>query len=272
MGGYTRKYPTQLGFLGCGSMGGAILAGLLKSKQMEPNQIWVSTRSSSQRLVEEWGVNDCSIDLLLQKCERIILAVKPQQLSNVVDALQRGLTTKHVVISLLAGTSVTTLEDELSPARILRTMPNLASHVEAGCTLLYQSKALSRDELIECETIFSTIGHVEWLAHEEDFHAATALSGCGPAFIALIAEALADTAVSRGLTRAVAQRLTAHTIMGTGELLKSLNPAILKDKVSSPHGVTIQGVLALEQAGVRGGVVKAMQAAIMRSEEMENSK
>ena len=149
-------------------------------------------------------------------------------------------------------------------------MPNLPAQVGLGATLLFSHPSPEPSALTDADrevvsALFDAVGLSEWLASEELFHAGTALSGCGPAYLFMAAEALADAGVLLGLTRATSQRLAAQTLYGSGALALTGHPAALKDGVTSPGGVTIAGVRALEQRAFRSSLIEAVIAAAERS-------
>ena len=275
-----RTAPNKIGFLGCGHMGRAILSGLLARDVVSASQIHVSARSSALATAERFGVNAGAPHELLERCDVLILAIKPQQLSalegwvakwrEMFDTSQRA----PLMISLLAGVTLAQLRALIPDAfSLTRVMPNLPAEVGLGVTLCCAERRGSDDveatrALEQTTTLFEPLGHVETFDHEDSLHAATAISGCGPAYLFNVIEALADAGVHEGLKRDVALRLAAHTVWGSGALAATEHPAILKDRVTSPRGVTIAGVRSLERAGVRGAVIEAVIAASERSRAM----
>jgi pyrroline-5-carboxylate reductase len=150
-------------------------------------------------------------------------------------------------------------------------MPNIPVEISQGATLAYSPTPLSELHSEAIDRLFGAVGLLEWLSSEEHFHAGTAISGCGPAYLWVMIEALADAGVAQGLSRAVAQRLAAQTMLGSGAMALEAHPALLKDRVTSPGGVTIEGVRALERSGVRSALIEAVACATSRSQALDQA-
>lgn len=191
----------------------------------------------------------------------IILCVKPSNLSEISPYVKGEV---KALYSVLAGTSLESLHT-ISAKAYVRAMPNLAAEKGLSMTALVGDAAL-RDEAI---TLFESIGTSVWLGSEKELDIATALSGSGPAYLALIAEALSDGAVREGLKREDAMTLMRGLFKGFGELIQTIHPALLKDNVMSPGGTTAAGYGALENSGVRDGCMEAIRAAHGRAKEMK---
>ena len=197
------------------------------------------------------------------KCSEktIILCVKPSNLHEISPYLKER---AKALYSVLAGTSLESLHS-IDAEGYVRAMPNLAAEKGLSVTALVGDSAL-RDEAI---ALFDSIGTSVWLGSEKELDIATALSGSGPAYLALIAEALCDGAVREGLKRDDALTLMRGLFKGFGELIQTIHPALLKDNVMSPGGTTAAGYGALENNGVREGCMQAIRAAHARAQEMK---
>lgn len=279
--------PTQgltLGFLGCGYMGRALLSGFLSSGIVHPDSVIISARSTAASTAETFGVRWGTPEEVIREATVILLAIKPQQapdyLPHWFSSLDQHSAHPPLIISLLAGVNVSQLERLIGhKGRVIRVMPNLPASVGLGVTLAHVpqhfiepsplSSSTQPSDRQRCELLFRGVGHLEWIEDESDMHAATAISGSGPAYVFMAIEALADAGVALGLKRAVAQRLAAHTIEGSGAMAKETSPASLKDRVTSPGGVTIQGVRCLEKNTFRSAWIEAVIVATERSREME---
>jgi pyrroline-5-carboxylate reductase len=260
-------HAEALGFIGCGQMGGALLAGWLRAGLADPRLTWVADPGAGPALAAQHGVQLGGIAEVLARCDRVVLAVKPQ---IVAEALRDvTFSARHLVLSVVAGLDHGTLSARCAPARVVRCMPNVACGVGAGVTLVLAGGTAPAD-LALAEHYFSAVGSVEPLAREAWFHAGTAVSGCGPAFAFVAMEAMTDAAVAEGLPRPLAARLAAQTWAGAGALALAEpgSPAILKDRVTSPAGATIEGVRALEREGMRAALWAAVAAATRRSQEL----
>jgi len=188
----------------------------------------------------------------------VLLCVKPANVAEVGGKLQGR---AEALYSVLAGTSLETLKSHISAGGYVRAMPNLAATVGRSMT------TLTGDCVLETEavTLFNAVGNTLWVGSEKELDIATALAGSGPAYLALIAEALADGAVKQGLKRGDAMTLMRGLFSGFGELIQTEHPALLKDGVMSPGGTTAAGYAALEAAGVRSGCIDAVEAAYRRT-------
>ena len=191
----------------------------------------------------------------------ILFCVKPNNI-EIVGAKLNG--KANVVLSILAGTSLETIRDNLDTKFVVRVMPNLASSVGKSMTTLTGDVEF-RDT---AKDIMSSIGKVLWLDSEKEIDIATALAGSGPAYLALIAEALADGAVKQGLKREYAMEVMRGLFDGFGTLIQDIHPAILKDGVMSPAGTTAYGYSALEDGGVRASMMDAIERAYGRTKEL----
>jgi pyrroline-5-carboxylate reductase len=258
-----------IGFLGCGQMGQALLRGLLASGTA-PSDVRVVDPMSASGLADTLGVVPCELPQLLADSDTVILAIKPHQIAPLCGLLPWR--AEHLVISLAAGVNRAALQAACGPARVVRTMPNVAAQVGQGVTLVHAHADSAAGDLNRVEAIFGAVGLVERLSNEAWFHPATAVSGSGPAYFFLAMEALADGAVAAGLPRGLALRLAATTVHGAGALAVAdqAHPGVLKDRVTSPGGTTIQAVRALEAGGFRSTLIEAVLAATARSKQMES--
>jgi len=191
----------------------------------------------------------------------VLLCVKPNNIETVAQQLQGR---AKALFSVLAGIEVATLKTVFQTQNVVRAMPNLAASMKASMTTLTGSYAL-KEEALE---IFNTIGRTIWVASDKELDIATALAGSGPAYLALIAEALADGAVAQGLKRDDAVEIMRGLFDGFGKLIQTTHPALLKDGVMSPGGTTAAGYTALEEAGVRQGCIKAIEAAYQKARSL----
>jgi len=254
--------------IGGGKMGGALIRAWLDAGVTAPRHLWLAEPDEARaRTFGEWGVQvGPEAGPLCAHADTIVVAVKPQVFSEVIHPLADALADK-LVISILAGVSVGTLAEYAPQARWVRAMPNQPAVVRRGATGLYTAQTLDREEHTRCTQLFEAVGIALWLRDETLMHAVTALSGGGPAVFAVLAEACEDAAVQWGLARAEARRLTLATMAGAAAQMEASNgpPSDLKDAVTSPAGTTIEAIAAMEQAGVRAGVIEALGAAARRS-------
>lgn len=191
----------------------------------------------------------------------ILFCVKP---ANVEEVSAKFKGTARVVFSVLAGTSLEKLKKNLNTHAVVRTMPNLAASVGRSMTTLTGDIKFKQ----EAHTLLGAIGETLWLDSEKEIDIATALAGSGPAYLALVAEALADGAVKQGLKREHAMAVMRGLFSGFGELIQEVHPSLLKDGVMSPGGTTAAGYAALEDGNVRASCMNAIEKAYKRAKEL----
>lgn len=191
----------------------------------------------------------------------IILCVKP---ANILTVGRQLTGEASLLYSVLAGTTLQTLASNIDADAIVRTMPNLAATVGKSMTTL-TGDADSQEQAL---ALFDAIGSTLWVNSEKELDVATALAGSGPAYLALISEALADGAVREGIKRDDAMTLMRGLFDGFAALIQDEHPALLKDAVMSPGGTTAAGYAALEKAGVRHGCIDAIASAAKRAKEL----
>ena len=191
----------------------------------------------------------------------LLLCVKPANIEEVAATLKG---TARVIFSVLAGSTVEKLKSNFNTHAVVRTMPNLAASVGKSMTTLTGDTAYKE----EAEVLLGSIGETLWLNSEKEIDIATALAGSGPAYLALIAEALVDGAVKQGLKREDAMATMRGLFDGFGALIKETHPSLLKDGVMSPGGTTAAGYGALEDGNVRASCMNAIEKAYKRATEL----
>lgn len=251
-------------------MAEAILSRLIQQQIYSPNAVLVSEPQSQRRdfLQQTYQIQVTSDNQDTATAEEILLlAVKPQVLDEVVKSLP--LSYPPLVISILAGVTLERLEQAFRGQAVIRAMPNTPATVGAAMTAIAQGKNVQPHHMSWAKSIFAAVGEVVEVS-ETLMDAVTGLSGSGPAYVAMMIEALADGGVAAGLPRAIASQLALQTVLGTAQLLQTsgLHPAQLKDKVTSPGGTTIAGIVQLERASFRSALIEAVVAAKKRSSEL----
>lgn len=256
----------KYGFLGCGNMGSAVARALSKVTK----DIVVTDRSGkAKELARALGIEYGSAEEIVSSCDRIFLAVKPHMMEGLLEPLQPILRQrKPLLITMAAGLTVERIE-ELAGGKlpVIRIMPNTPVAVGKGMTQ-YCCNELVSDEVIDSfREDLRYSGKLDAL-EERLIDAASALSGCGPAYMYLFIEALADGAVACGIPRAKAMEYAAATMIGAGEMVLAtgMHPGALKDAVCSPGGSTIAGVRVLEQHGFRGAAMDCVAAAYEKNQ------
>jgi pyrroline-5-carboxylate reductase len=262
----------RIGFIGGGNMAEAIIKGMI-SGGTDAQTILVSEplETRRQQLASEYGVMTTSDNSqVARSCRTVILAVKPQQAASVCRALKSDIFGDHLLVSIMAGVSCSTLEGFFSePVRTVRVMPNTPALVLCGATAIAGGKSATEDDILKVEAIFLLVGSC-CRVDEKLMDAVTGLSGSGPAYVLTFIEALADGGVKNGLPRETAHNLALQTVLGTAKLLAETgeHPGRLRDKVTSPGGTTIAGLHALENGSFRATIMNAVDAATARSKEL----
>lgn len=266
--------PTQyrLGIIGGGVMAESILSCLISKDFYLPQHICVSDISPKrvEYLAAQYQVQGSSDNLeVAADSQVLLLAIKPQVFDRVAAQLKAVIGPECLVISIMAGVPLAKLESAFASCPVVRVMPNTPATVGAGMSAIAAGTHTNQQHLDLALQLFSSVGKVVNIP-ESQMDAVTGLSGSGPAFVALVLEALTDGGVSVGLPRQVATQLALQTLLGTATLIQDtgLHPAQLKDQVTSPGGTTIAGVAALEEAGLRSALISAVQAAYQRSCEL----
>ncbi|HSX03343.1 MAG TPA: pyrroline-5-carboxylate reductase [Rhabdochlamydiaceae bacterium] len=257
----------NIAIIGCGVMGAAFARHFAKKEQLLLCDRQIETAES---LAKELGAKACkSAKEAAQQADLIFLAMKPADLSAVVKELNAVLTKNHLVVSILAGTTLETLKKGFPHTPILRMIPNLAITCEVGVLGLVEDSLINPALRKKIEKLFSGLGLIVWLP-ESKIDALTALAGSGPAFIFVLVEAMIDSGVLLGFSHQEAREFALKTIQGSIELLQKTGktPSELKWQVASPKGTTIAGIKALEKAGFRNAIMSAFSAAYERAKEM----
>lgn len=260
-----------LGFIGCGNMGGALVRAA--SASVAPDRIAVTDLDTKKAtaLADELSVVATDVETLVGNAEFIILGVKPQVMDVTLDAIAPLLAArkKVVLVTMAAGLSISAIRTfAKGEYPVIRIMPNTPASLGKGM-ILYTTEGVNAEDENAFLEAFRGAGVFDKLP-EDKIDAASALSGCGPAFVYAFAEALADGAVKCGIPRDKALLYTAQTLLGSAEmLLKYGHPGDLKDAVCSPGGTTIAGIHALEKAGLRSAAMDAVEAAYLRTLELK---
>lgn len=264
----------KIGFIGAGNMAGALLKGLLTAKLYKPRDMLVTDALPAQlrkikKAYQVDGIHDNQA--LVREAQTIILAVKPQIIDQVLAEVQPVVTKEKLFISIAAGVPLRRLENGLgSQARVVRVMPNTPALLGKGIAVVVRgSKAKAQDEKLAL-ALFRGVGDALAVKDEALMDPVTGLSGSGPAYVYLFAEALINGGIQEGLTPAVATRLTLQTLEGAVAMLKETgtSPKELRDMVTSPGGTTLAGLSRLDEGQFVATVTAAVSAATHRSKEL----
>lgn len=255
----------KLAIVGAGKMGGAVLTGALKAGILCPEDVGIYHPDAIRLkvLCQHYGVTELDDDGI-HHAERVLISVKPQYFDDVAPLIAQR---NGAYISLMAGVSAQAIARRVGSNRVVRAMPNLGARVGLSATALAHLPQATGDDIAMAEKLFRAVGTVHHVP-ERLFDAFTGLAGSGPAFAAVVAEALADGGVRVGFNRQTAQELARQVLLATAVLLEEAGPAELKDEVASAGGTAITGVKALEKFGVRYGLMEAIEAATERATQL----
>lgn len=261
----------MIGFIGGGNMAEAMIKGMTLEgmKDILVSEPRLERRQELERLygVKTTGSNREAAGL----CSVLVLAVKPQQMPAVLEEIGGDVSEETTVVSIAAGVTLAALQAKLRSRRIVRVMPNTPALVQEGMSVMALCECFAGREIDIVRNILMSVGRVLTLP-ESRMNAVTALSGSGPAFIALFAEAMIDSGERMGLSRQDATELIVQTLTGTAKLLDTgMSPEKLRQMVTSPGGTTAAGLAVFEHKGLRQVVAEALEAARNRAEELGRS-
>ena len=265
----------KIAFIGGGAMAEAIIKGILGGGLLAARDIYVGNRTQKRcdYLKAAYGVQAMTDNkAAVAEADLVIFAVKPQVAPVALTTeLMACVKPSAWVLSIMGSVSIEQLHAYAPGLPVVRTMPNTPLAVGAGMTAICCDEAVTESMRADAAAIFSSCGEIEFV-DEKAIEAITAISGCGPGYCFVIIDALADAGVRAGLPRALAIKLAAQTMAGSGKLCveSGLHPAQLRDQVTSPGGTTIAGIHALENHGVRGAFYDAVMAVLARSQELQS--
>lgn len=259
----------EYGFIGTGNMASALCEALVKC--ISPKKVMLSNRTAekAKNLSERLGCECADNKSVATQCKYIFLGVKPQMLEDLANEIKPYLdkrSDRYILISMAAGRSTDNITELFGTCPVIRIMPNVACAVGEGMTLCAKNSLVTDEEYSEFFTAMNKSGKLDDIP-EKLIDAASAVSGCGPAFVFEVIAALADGAVACGVPRDEAYTLAAQTLLGSAKLMlrTGKNPAALKDSVCSPGGTTIEGVRKLEERGLRSALIEAVIASYEKS-------
>ncbi len=262
-----------LGFIGSGRMATALIKGLLGAKLATAKRVVASDTLPEVRKALAEATNIAVTDsnrTVVEQSEVIVLAVKPQVMPEVLADVRSAVSARHLVVSIAAGVTIRQIEEGLGPdRRVIRVMPNTPCLVGASASAFSPGPHATPADVELVSRMLNAVGRAYPLP-ERLLDAVTGLSGSGPAYVAVVIEALSDGGVRMGLPRDVATALAAQTVLGSAKMVLEANlpPGVLKDMVASPGGTTIAGLHALERGGLRAALIDAVEAATLRAVEL----
>ena len=254
-------------------MGGILLQAFLKQQILRPDQLLATVAHADRAAVlsAQWGVEVSTGNrAVVEEADVILLGVKPFQIPDLVAEISPALTTDKLLVSFAASVKTSAIEQAAGiDVPVIRAMPNTPSMLGAGISALCRGRYVTESHMAVATRIFETVGRTV-IVDEKHMDAVTGLSASGPAFIYIILESLAEAGVKVGLPRDIATLLAAQTTYGAARMVleTGYHPALLKDAVTTPAGCTIDGILELEEGGLRVTLIKAVMRASQRAKEL----
>lgn len=265
----------KIGFIGGGMMGEALMKGIIAQGKVSPSDIYVSEKSAQRA---EYLKNELKVRAeigsagFIGDMDMVFLAIKPQVAASAMAEAVQGMKKDTLVISIVAGLTIASLESCFTRQPVVRVMPNTPLASGAGMSCYARGSRATVEDGARVGELLASCGRAAEV-DETALDAVTGLSGSGPAYAFMVIGALADGGVAAGLPRAMAIELAAQTLFGSAKMVLETgkHPEVLRDAVTSPAGTTIAGVRALEAAGVRSAFIEAVIAATERSKELGRS-
>jgi pyrroline-5-carboxylate reductase len=263
-----------VGIIGSGNMGEVLIRGLIQSGEVEKSDIIASDMSQERLsyLSKTYGIRTTASNVeLVENASIVIIAVKPQNIDDLLDELSQSSHEGHLFISIAAGITTEKLASKMHhKSGIIRVMPNAPASVLAGIAAVCPGRNVSSSDLERAMSIFECVGRAVVIKNETLMDVVTGLSGSGPAFIFLMIESLSDAGVQLGISRKESSLLAAQTAYGAAKMLLETgkHPSELKDIVATPGGTTFAGLKMLEKGNFRSTIMDAVEAATARSREL----
>lgn len=262
----------KIGFIGGGAMAEAIICGIVAQPSFNSQEIYVSDHKVKRcgYLKNKYKINaSVGAQSFINSLDVVILAIKPQVAVKAIEEIKNDVGKNTVIISIIAGLTLDSLEKDFPGNPVVRVMPNTPMAVGEGMSAIALGNKAQKKHGEIAEKIFASAGKAI-IVEEKLIDAVSGVSGSGPAFIFVIIDAMSDAGVKAGLKRDAAIELAAQTVLGSAKMVleSGLHPAQLRDQVTSPGGTTIEGVYVMEQRGVRGAMIEAVTAAVEKSKVM----
>jgi pyrroline-5-carboxylate reductase len=263
-----------VGIIGAGNMGEVLIRGLIQSGKVKSSDILASDISQDRlnHISKTYGIRTTGSNIeVVDKASIVILAVKPQNIDDLLEELSHSSHEGHLFISIAAGITAEKLASKMHhKSGIIRVMPNAPASVLAGIAALYPGRNVAPEDLQRAVSIFECVGRAVVIRNEALMDVVTGLSGSGPAFVFLMIESLSDAGVQLGISRKESSLLAAQTVYGAAKMLieTGRHPSELKDIVATPGGTTFAGLKMLEKGNFRSTVMDAVEAATARSREL----
>ncbi|AAU17548.1 pyrroline-5-carboxylate reductase [Bacillus cereus] len=263
----------QIGFIGCGNMGMAIVGGMLNKKIVSSNKIMCSDLNTTnlENASEKYGISITTDNKKVAKnADILILSIKPDLYTAVINEIKEVIKNDAIIVTIAAGKSIESTENAFNQKlKVVRVMPNTPALVGEGMSALCPNEMVTEKDLEEVLNIFNSFGQSE-IVSEKLMDVVTSVSGSSPAYVYMIIEAMADAAVLDGMPRNQAYKFAAQAVLGSAKMVleTGIHPGELKDMVCSPGGTTIEAVATLEEKGLRTAIISAMQRCTQKSVEL----
>ncbi|KIL49606.1 pyrroline-5-carboxylate reductase [Jeotgalibacillus soli] len=263
----------KIGFIGCGKMAQAMIAGMIRSNVVQPSSIVITSKTAETRekAAREYGIKPFEQNIeAAKKASILFLAVAPNLHTEVIDEIKDFIQEGDIIVTIAAGITTEKIEKMFGRSvKVVRTMPNTPSLAGAGMSAMCTNDQVTEREAEEIKRLFQTFGEVEVIP-ESLMDAIPSISGSSPAYVYMMIEAMADGGVKQGLKRDQAYKLAAQAVLGAAKMVldTGLHPGVLKDQVCSPGGATIAAVSTLEKEQFRGAIISAMESCTDKVKEL----
>jgi pyrroline-5-carboxylate reductase len=271
----------KITFIGSGAMAEAMISSLLRQKLARPENLHASDNHKERvvELQEKYGIQPfTNNNQAVVHADVVVLSVKPQRLTEVLNNLKDAIPSGAVILSIVAGATIEKISKGLKHSAVVRSMPNTPAQIGEGITVWIASPSVSEAQKETARTILGAFGQEINVDDENYLDMATALSGTGPAYVFIFMEAMIDAGVHMGFSRRVSEQLVVQTLRGSVDYYQAINQkssvhvAALKNEVTSPGGTTAEALYYLEKAGFRTAISRAIWAAYQRSLELGREK
>ncbi|MBD5797064.1 pyrroline-5-carboxylate reductase [Bacillus pseudomycoides] len=263
----------QIGFIGCGNMGIAMIGGMINKNIVSSDKIICSDLNviNLKNASEKYDIiTTTDNNKVANNADILILSIKPDLYSSVINQIKEQIKSDVIVVTIAAGKNIKSTEDAFGrKLKVVRVMPNTPALVGEGMSALCANKMVTEKDLEDILTIFNSFGQTE-IVHERLMDVVTSVSGSSPAYVYMFIEAMADAAVLDGMPRTQAYKFAAQTVLGSAKMVleTGIHPGALKDMVCSPGGTTIEAVATLEEKGLRTAIISAMKRCTQKSIEI----
>lgn len=264
-----------IGFIGAGNMGKAMIEGILKKEKQRPIVVCDHHEDTLKYLKNTYGLQTTmDVEKVAMHSDILFLCIKPKDYKNLIQAISKHVKKNVIVVDIAAGITIQNVKDYFGfDIKVVKAMPNTPALVQEAMSAISFDSCIDQEEQQKICDLFTCFGKCE-VVDETMMDAITCVSGSSPAYVFMMIEAMADGAVKQGLSRKQAYTFAAQAVLGSAKMVleTSEHPAVLKDKVCSPTGTTIEAVQELERTGFRSSILLAMDACAKKSKEMTKEK